>query len=422
MNLKISEKLAQPQVYHYIKWLGRAEYRNIDCTMTYTERCYELLDELFALLERLKPVSENGVKSLWLCARRGSIDDFGQQFGSYDDLLADGDIKNYAEYEAYWREMFPDEIEWYQLDAVEDKNRHYRAVLLKHQHVLEQEGSVRKSTLTDDVSPFIEWLIESVRKSIEALEEGTYNEIVEKDLPARHRTGTILRKDLWDLYPEERAEYFENLSQAEVEEFVACAVSDKAQLKSKLPSVTANDFYRFCAMGYKANNYAGSELSPREQYFKHADGRDSGLGEIDPDSPTEFSTWYHDSNRLGGHPWEVCRGGNSTHIDLYVVADNDGYSLRVAGSSTWRSVEAIKFFLALHRAGLPVVISQAELLKSRLSGMEKVGIVPVGVWPTYCQSRFPNEDVEAFINLPREDEEKMIPRCVWQPLTQIELQ
>ena len=44
MNLKISEKLAQPQVYHYIKWLGRAEYRNIDCTMTYTERCYELLD------------------------------------------------------------------------------------------------------------------------------------------------------------------------------------------------------------------------------------------------------------------------------------------------------------------------------------------------------------------------------------------
>ena len=239
---------------------------------------------------------------------------------------------------------------------------------------------------------------------------------------SRHRTGTILRKDLWDLYPEERAEYFENLSQEEVEEFVACAVSDKAQLKSKLPAVTANDFYRFCAMGYKANNYAGSELSPREQYFKHADGRDSGLGEIDPDSPTEFSTWYHDSNRHGGHPWEVCRGGNSTHIDLYVVADNDGYSLHVAGSSTWRSVEAIKFFLALHRAGLPVVISQAELLKSRLLGMEKVGIVPVGVWPAYCHSRFPNEDVEAFINLPRENEEKMIPRCVWQPLTQIELQ
>ena len=54
------------------------------------------MDELFALLERLKPVSENGVKSLWLCARRGSINDFSQQFGSYDDLLAEGDIKNYA--------------------------------------------------------------------------------------------------------------------------------------------------------------------------------------------------------------------------------------------------------------------------------------------------------------------------------------
>ena len=85
MNLKISEKLAQPQVRHYISWLRRAEYRNVNCTMTYTERCYEFMDELFALLERLKPVSENGVKSLWLCARRGTIDDFAEQFGGYFD-------------------------------------------------------------------------------------------------------------------------------------------------------------------------------------------------------------------------------------------------------------------------------------------------------------------------------------------------
>ena len=68
-----------------------------------------------------------------------------------------------------------------------------------------------------------------------------------------------------------------------------------------------------------------------------------------------------------------------------------------------------------------MVISQAELLKSRLLGMEKVGIVPVGVFPAYCQSWFPNKDVEAFINLSRENEEKMIPRCVWQPLIKIEL-
>ena len=46
-------------------------------------------------------------------------------------------------------------------------------------------------------------------------------------------------------------------------------------------------------LGYVANNYEGLDLSPRDQYFKHADGRDGGLGEIDPDSPEAFSDWYH---------------------------------------------------------------------------------------------------------------------------------
>ena len=50
--------------------------------------------------------------------------------------------------------------------------------------------------------------------------------------------------------------------------------------------------YYYGTLGYAANNYEGLELSPRDQYFKHADGRDGGLGEIDPDSPEAFSDWY----------------------------------------------------------------------------------------------------------------------------------
>ena len=104
------------------------------------------------------------------------------------------------------------------------------------------------------------------------------------------------------------------------------------------------------------------------------------------------------------------------------MEDEGGYYLQVAGTSTWRSVEAIKFFLAIRNAGIPVVIHEADLLKDRLRGVEKIGVVPDGVIPAYCQSWFPDEDVEAFINLSREDEEKMVPCCVWQPLPQIELQ
>ena len=51
---------------------------------------------------------------------------------------------------------------------------------------------------------------------------------------------------------------------------------------------TAYDFFRFCAMGYAENGYAGCEKSPKEQYYLHADGRDDGLGDIDPDDPEAF--------------------------------------------------------------------------------------------------------------------------------------
>lgn len=42
--------------------------------------------------------------------------------------------------------------------------------------------------------------------------------------------------------------------------------------------------------------------------------------------------------------WEVCRGGNSTHVGLYVHHNENGYYLAVAGKSWSRSIEAIKFY------------------------------------------------------------------------------
>lgn len=420
MEWKISDKLTQPEVSHYISWLGRVGYRSMDCAMTYDVRSYQLMRELFEMLRKLMPVSKNGARSLWLRAKRGEIADFAKHYGDYEELLADGSVKNHAEYETYWRDMFPNEIEWYELTAVEDPEIDYQAVFLHHRHVLEQDGRKEKYEFTYDISPFMEWLVESVRLCIEALEAGAYNDFVEQELPAKHRVGIISRKDFWSIYPEDREEYFRSLKPFEIDAFLENAISDKA-LVERLPQMSANDFFRCCALGYQANGYEGANLSPRDQYFKHADGRHGGLDDIDPDSPEAFATRCGGQGHWGSHPWEVCRGGNSTHVSLYVVQDEDGYYLQVAGTSTWRSVEAIKFFLALHDAGMPVVIQDAELLKARLNGTEKIGVVPHGVTPAYCHSWFPNDKVEIFTNLSDEEPEKMAALCIWQPLTPAEL-
>lgn len=42
-----------PEIKHYINWLGRVEYRNINCSFTYDETSYAAIDRIFRLLHRL---------------------------------------------------------------------------------------------------------------------------------------------------------------------------------------------------------------------------------------------------------------------------------------------------------------------------------------------------------------------------------
>ncbi len=56
-------------------------------------------------------------------------------------------------------------------------------------------------------------------------------------------------------------------------------------------------------------------------YARYADGRHDGLLDINPASEQEFADWIdgtHPERGMGGHPWEIKRGGNTTHIDLIV--------------------------------------------------------------------------------------------------------
>ena len=98
-----------------------------------------------------------------------------------------------------------------------------------------------------------------------------------------------------------------------------------------------------------------------------------------------------------------------------------GYYLQLAGSAWTRTIETVIFFLALHRAGLPVTILDVDILKERLTGTEKIGVVPEGIFPDYCQSLFQSEKIIAFMNLPYENREEFAKRCVWQPVAPVRL-
>lgn len=416
----MSNRIYAPQIRHYIDWLGRIRYREVGDMTTYDERSYELLDELFALIKQLAPISKNEARELWLRAERGPI----EAFGDYQDYLEEGMVSNHEEFEELWKDYFPEEVVWYNFGAVEDEKSKYRAVFLGQKHILEQDPDKEKSAFPYEVTDLLEWLVESVQECIAELKAGTYNERIAKELPPQHRTGTISRKDWWDGHPGSREDFFEDFTSDDVQKFVKLAAEqakDPDTKNSRRPEMTVNDFFHCCALGYAANHYEGCDLSPRDQYRKHADGRDEGLLEVDPDSTEAFIDWLHNRERHGGHPWEVCRGGNSTHIDLYVWQDEGGFYLVVAGSAWTRTIEAVKMYLALKDEGWPVYIRDADILSARLLEEERIGIVPQGVFPAYCHSYFPGEDVIDFKNLPRENRAEIAAKCTWQPLTEVKL-
>ena len=416
------------------------------------------MDPLFEAMLDLVPLKKNNeAKAIWVTIPRGIIEDFG----SYEDMLECGDVEDREEYEQCWLEEYPEPVCWYELVIAEafqkDGSRLFRAVhfgnkpivnaRFDHDDKYKKIGAIGREEAAIELCSLI---TEAVRESMNKLREGTYNNFVEANLPYSFRTGVIPRSILWEREPEWKEEDLEGLPEETIDVFRTLlnnGANDKGYI-GRLHRMTANDFFHACAIGYKACGYEGTELPPVDQYFLHGDGRDEGLSGrgdglnagpgIDFNDPEAWDEWYFHREQCGGHPWEVCRGGNSTHVDLYVMHDRydldfkyrtgkiqedeyrqrllvSGYYFLVRG--TYRAAEAVRFYTALSAAGLPVVLDDADNIMSRFDGTGYVGIVPHSVPTKYCKDLFPEKygDIIDFIHVYEEEIENFGDAIEWLP-------
>lgn len=403
-------RLTAPKVDGYVNQLSTSGLQPRDCT----PETLAMLPELFAEVMKISPYYSNGVRVLHLCVDRGPIEDFGD----YEDMHEWGEVENRAEFEQLWKDYYPDETKWFSVNFYECDD--YHAIWINHKMVISYRPKDENKASAFDINAteLIAWLIFEVKQCQREILAGTYNARVARDLPPGHRFGTITRKAVWEICPEEKQEYFENLPEPDVQEFMKLMrdTDEEKTPASYLPEMTSGLFFRCCELGYRANKYEKcGKISPKELYLAHADGRDEGLRDIPEDSADAFNKWYFDRERGGGHPWEVCRGGNSTHVSLYILHSDQGFYFSVDGRSWGRSVESINFYLAIRRAGYPVVIRDGKKLANRLTGTDRIGIVPDGVFPSYCESYFHDDNIIDFMNLPDTDREIWASRCVWFP-------
>lgn len=216
-----------------------------------------------------------------------------------------------------------------------------------------------------------------------------------RSLPPELRKGVVPRKIVRRLLPE-YMRFDKELGKASLRETVQWL--RRPPERESVTEMTAGLFFKYCRIAYRANpeTHPGTNdpaLDGRAIYMKWADGRDEGLSKLPLDDADAFRKWYEDGSRWGGHPWEIYRGGNSTHIDLAVYRENPAaeWRVRLDAFSSTRLAETCRIAMALQREGLPFVLGNRESYLARLTAEDHIGVVPEGDDLKYGWHKFPKE-------------------------------
>ncbi len=200
--------------------------------------------------------------------------------------------------------------------------------------------------------------------------------------------------------------------------------------QTEVSALTAKEYFRYCKIAYiagrrKDETPVDASLSGRELYKQYADGRHDGLLDIDPNSTQEFADWIdrkHPKRGIGGHPWEIKRGGNTTHIDLSVYrpyVSSAEFKVELRGEALSRLSETIRMFLAIQKEGLPISLADPEGVRKRLLAQDHLGIVPAYETLHRANQHFTKEqgvyDVLHYDDLGRA-KRRLTPFITWEPL------
>lgn len=338
-----------------------------------------------------------------------------------------------------WELLFPDDkMLWHHLLVRKYKDTFYITDVIDRHETIEVADDMITVSAATYRSPRIkqcnwEQLLQSAINWLKIVRKDWIkaNRQTQEEYPLRYRYGTvphaIVRHSLPDIYRlnaelgTEKSCQFISLTEEgyffRQENFVR-------------PIMTASDYFEYCKIAYlagvRADETVNASLTGRQMYERYADGRHEGLLDIDQDSTQEFADWIdgnHPKRTRGGHPWEIKRGGNTTHIDLNVFRPNayskEGFKVELMAESVGRLAEAIRMFLAIKDAGRPISIADHEAVRRRILGQDRIGIIPSYAVLHRAYQLFSRDD-DVFDVMHYDDfgrfKRRITPFITWKPL------
>jgi hypothetical protein len=316
----------------------------------------------------------------------------------------DGFVCEISSLDRIWNALFPDRAgKWrhlhvrqyadsHYLTRVGDEARSLEVVRGKRVRVAEDMGGASRSWGGNAAEADAEWtpILGAALRWLGVVRRDwiAANKRVRSEYPLDRRYGIVPNALVRDCLPD-AYRLDQELGKAGTRKFVGLVEQGwfVRREHTEVDTMTAARFFEYCRIAYVAarrkEDKVNASLSGREMYARYADGRHEGLLEIAPDSPLEFADWIdgkHPTRTMGGHPWEIKRGGNTTHIDLAVMRPapgvKQGFKVELRGESIGRMVETIRMFLAIQAAGLPISIANPEGVRKRLLAQDTIGIVP----------------------------------------------
>jgi len=386
---------------------------------------YLKLKDIYKAFSCIKAGVDDEIRHTWLEVDRGPV----EAFGDYEEFRESGEVSSRKEFEQLWKDYYPDKTKWYGFQTAKYEGTFYFYINGKLLFsIKDDETPVDKNNDPDEFfDGFVEWLEKRVLSEMSKLrqESHTYNSYIQQNLSWSKRYGRIKRKDYWEILGDNAIRPDKKLGEKIISKLEVLVSDMKNKDMKLLPEMTANNFFRICEICYDANDYfknSKETFTPQQKYLKMADGRDAGLRNIEGESPQAFKEWYHNGERMGAHPWEICRGGNSTHISLFVSEVDNEWGIWLAGSSIARVEETVKMAVALHENNISFKLSDADEIVRMVTGNDFIGIVPDTVFPRYCHSLFPKEDnIIDFMNLGPDIDiiPELIQKIYWYPLEEI---
>ena len=414
--------MSAPELDYHIEEFRSHGFNN--WTTPLTKRGQTYFSKILEEVKKIKPTSKGTHWAFYFPVPRGDLRQF-VDFNQYydDDGLSEEEIRE------DWEKFFPEQETWRLLEVVSEEK--FDGVYVgdtcfarKNLWVEERDKEPNK-----DRDPILAYLLQTIRDVVKMLQEGTYNDYLEKNLPYRYRKGEIRRSLYWELVPERKESDLAGLGEEEISAFAKTLNPrfEKEVKERRYPFLTSGKYYELCSVCYKAAGYKFAEgLSPKEAFRRFGDDRDGGLSTIDEDSSEAYENWANLSDEEKwkienpSHVYQIVDGGYYGVVCLYPFKDERGYYFHLAGGSN-RFADVIRMYLALLDFGAPVSLGGKREMLARLRGKDKLGIVTVDDSTDGDNYDAFGKDVEDFVYLEDGNPKEVKKKATWFPLQKLEL-